>query len=156
MFSLIEHGRIKTTVQKAKELRRHVERAVTLGKRGGLHARRLLLSRYANSRFIDQLLTQWVPKFTDRPGGYTRIIKLGRRLGDNSEMAFIEFLGVDKIKERKAKKSKKGDEAKGDSHKSDEEESKKAKGNESGEQKAKSKKVKDKKKAKKAKKKTSK
>lgn len=90
--SLVEHGRIKTTLAKAKELRRHVERAVTIGKKQDLHAQRLLLSRYPNKATVATIMKDLAPRFKDRNGGYTRILKLGPRPGDNAEMAFIEFV----------------------------------------------------------------
>lgn len=90
--SLVEHGRIKTTVAKAKELRRHVERAVTTGKEGTLHAQRLLLSRYPNEKTVATIMKDIAPRMKTRPGGYTRILKLGKRPGDNADMAFIEFV----------------------------------------------------------------
>jgi large subunit ribosomal protein L17 len=94
--SLVEHGRIKTTVEKAKELRRHVEKAITLGKKSdGLATRRLLLSRYPNEETVETLLSDIAPRMKTRPGGYTRIIKIGRRPGDTAEMAFIEFVDYD-------------------------------------------------------------
>lgn len=94
--SLVEHGRIKTTVEKAKELRRHVEKAITLGKKSdGLATRRLLLSRIPNEATVDSLLSNLAPRMKDRAGGYTRIIKIGRRPGDQAEMAFIEFVDYD-------------------------------------------------------------
>lgn len=93
--SLVEHGRISTTVEKAKELRRHVERAITLAKKNTLAARRLLLSRYPNVKAVEALVADIAPRFSTRPGGYTRIIKIGRRPGDTAEMAFIEFVDYD-------------------------------------------------------------
>jgi large subunit ribosomal protein L17 len=90
--SLVEHGRIKTTLAKAKELRRHVERAVTTSKDQTLHARRLLLSRYPNEKTVSILMSDIAPRMKTRPGGYTRILKLGKRPGDNADMAFIEFV----------------------------------------------------------------
>jgi large subunit ribosomal protein L17 len=90
--SLVEHGRIKTTVAKAKELRRHAERAVTLGKKGTLSARRILLSRYPNKDTVQAIMTDISPRFKTRPGGYTRIMKLGNRPGDMAEMALIEWV----------------------------------------------------------------
>lgn len=92
MVNLVEHGRIKTTVDKAKELRRHIEPAITLGKKGDLATRRLLMSRIANETVVNAILTDVSKRFADRPGGYTRIIKIGRRPGDTAEMAFIEFV----------------------------------------------------------------
>jgi len=90
--SLVEHGRIKTTVAKAKELRRHVERAITTGKDNTLHARRLLLARYPNEKTVASIMQDIAPRMKKRPGGYTRILKLGKRPGDNADMAFIEFV----------------------------------------------------------------
>lgn len=90
--SLVEHGRIKTTLAKAKELRRHVEKAITVGKKQSLHARRLLLSRYPNEDIVSTIMTDLAPRFQDREGGYTRILKLGMRPGDRAEMAYIQFV----------------------------------------------------------------
>jgi large subunit ribosomal protein L17 len=93
--SLVEHGRIKTTVDKAKEARRHVERAITLGKKGTVAARRLILSRYPQAEVVKTIVNDLSVRFKDRNGGYTRIIKLGKRPGDMAEMAFIEFVDYD-------------------------------------------------------------
>jgi len=90
--SLVEHGRITTTVAKAKELRRHAERAVTLAKRGDLSARRLLLKRFPHEDTVKVLMSDLAPRFKSRPGGYTRILKLGTRMGDRAEMALIEWV----------------------------------------------------------------
>lgn len=95
MISLVEHGRIKTTVTKAKELRRHIEKAITLGKKDDLATRRLLMSRVPNKETVTSIVTDISKRMADRPGGYTRIIKIGRRPGDTSEMAFIEFVDYD-------------------------------------------------------------
>lgn len=92
VYSLVEHGRIKTTVTKAKELRRHVEKAITLGKKGTVHARRLLLERFPNQQTVSTLMDDLGKRFKTRNGGYTRIIKIGSRVGDAAEMAFIEFV----------------------------------------------------------------
>lgn len=100
--SLVEHGRITTTVTKAKELRRHVERAVTLGKKGTLHARRVLLSRYPKASTVEALMKDIGPRFKTRPGGYTRVIKLGTRKGDCAEMAFIEWVDYELPKKEEA------------------------------------------------------
>ncbi len=91
--SLVEHGRIKTTLAKAKEIRRHVEKAVTTGKKGTLHARRILLAKYPNDATVSKIMADWAPKMATRPGGYTQIFKLGPRPGDCAEMAFIQFVG---------------------------------------------------------------
>jgi large subunit ribosomal protein L17 len=93
--SLVEHGRITTTVDRAKEARRHVEKAITLGKKGDLNTTRLLLSRYPNKNVVSIIMKDLAPRFASRPGGYTRIIKIGRRPGDTAEMAFLEFVDYD-------------------------------------------------------------
>lgn len=93
--SLIEHGRITTTVDRAKEVRRHVEKAITLGKKGDLATTRLLMSRYPNKDAVATIVKDLAPRFKTRPGGYTRIIKIGRRPGDTAEMAFLEFVDYD-------------------------------------------------------------
>ena len=99
VYSLVEHGRIKTTVARAKEVRRHVEKAVTTAKKASLHARRLLMARYPNEACVDTLCTDLNKRFATRPGGYTRIVKVGARAGDQSDMAFLEFVDyVPKVK----------------------------------------------------------
>lgn len=95
MTSLVEHGRIKTTVARAKEVRRHIERVVTLGKKGDLNSIRLVISRLANQDLGLELVKSIAPRFKDRSGGYTRVIKIGRRPGDTAEMAFLEFVDFD-------------------------------------------------------------
>lgn len=106
MVSLVEHGRIKTTVARAKEVRRHIEKAVTLGKKGDLNSLRLLIARLANKDMALELVKNVSPRFKDRDGGYTRVIKIGRRPGDTAEMAFLEFVDYDfKAKAGAAKKS---------------------------------------------------
>jgi len=90
--SLVEHGRICTTVPKAKEVRKHVEKAITYGKKGTVHARRVLASRYPNTNTVSTIVDDLSKRFVERPGGYTRIIKIGARAGDKAEMAFIEFV----------------------------------------------------------------
>jgi len=92
VYSLVENGRIKTTITKAKEVRRHVEKAVTLGKRGGLSARRLLLARFPHDAVVDLLVGDLTKRFATRPGGYTRIVKIGARAGDQADMAYLEFV----------------------------------------------------------------
>jgi large subunit ribosomal protein L17 len=104
MASLVEHGRIKTTVVKAKEAKRHIERLITLGKKGDVAARRLILSRIANPEATAAIVGDLAKRFESRPGGYTRVIKIGRRPGDTAEMAFLEFVDFDwKQKDEKAK-----------------------------------------------------
>lgn len=109
--SLIEHGRITTTVDRAKEVRRHVEKAITLGKKGDLATTRLLMSRFPNKEAVSTIMKDIAPRFKTRPGGYTRIIKIGRRAGDTAEMAFLEFVDYDfeakgSAQEEKAVKAK--------------------------------------------------
>ena len=95
MNSVIEHGRIKTTVVKAKEVRRHVEKAVTLAKKDDLNSIRLLIGRLANRDNALALVKTVAPRFKDREGGYTRVTKIGRRPGDTAEMAYLEFVDFD-------------------------------------------------------------
>ena len=90
--SLIEHGRITTTDSRAKELRKLVDRMITLGKRGDLHARRQVSLVIRTRQVVAKLFDQIGPRFKDRPGGYTRIIKLGSRLGDNAPQSIIELV----------------------------------------------------------------
>lgn len=93
--SLIEHGRIRTTLAKAKALRPFVERIVTLAKKGDLHRRRVALSRLRNKEAVKKLFSERAGDFAKRAGGYTRIYKLGdARIGDAAEMAIIEFVGA--------------------------------------------------------------
>jgi large subunit ribosomal protein L17 len=90
--SLIKHERLRTTEAKAKELRPFVEKLVTLGKRDSLHARRRALSILPQKDVVRRLFGEISPRFSERPGGYTRILKLGPRSGDGAPMAFIEFV----------------------------------------------------------------
>ena len=105
VVSLVEHERIRTTLPKAKELRRHVERAVTIGCRADLAATRLLMSRYNHKDTVYKLTHDLCHRFKERPGGYTRIIKLSQRLGDGAPMAFIEFVDYthERVQEQKFK-----------------------------------------------------
>jgi len=91
-ISLFEHGRITTTLPKAKELRGFAERLVTIARRESPQAHRLVFARLQNKEITKKLLNEYGPKYKERPGGYTRIIKRGRRLGDNAEMAYIEMV----------------------------------------------------------------
>lgn len=90
--SLFRHGRINTTTEKAKELRGFAERLITLAKRGDLHARRMAARQIADREVLAQLFDQIGPRFAERPGGYTRVLKLGHRRGDGAEMALIELV----------------------------------------------------------------
>lgn len=93
--SLIEHEQIKTTLPKAKELRRIVEKLITLGKRGDLHARRLADSRLKQDMHVAKLFEILGPRYKDRNGGYVRVLKAGYRYGDMAPMAIIEFVDRD-------------------------------------------------------------
>jgi large subunit ribosomal protein L17 len=90
--ALIEHGRIKTTEAKAKAVKPFAEQMITLGKRGDLHARRLALAELRSQDVVHQLFADVAPRFADRPGGYTRIVKLGPRNGDAAEMVYLELV----------------------------------------------------------------
>jgi large subunit ribosomal protein L17 len=93
--ALVKHEQIKTTLPKAKELRPLVEKLVTLGKRGDLHARRLLIAKTRDSKTAAKLIDTLGPRYEDRAGGYLRVLKAGFRSGDNAPMAIIEFVDRD-------------------------------------------------------------
>ena len=92
MNSLIEHEAIKTTVPKAKELRRVVEPMITLAKNDSVANRRLAFARLRDDASVAKLFTELGPRYNARPGGYTRILKMGFRVGDNAPMAFVELV----------------------------------------------------------------
>ncbi|HEY0592206.1 MAG TPA: 50S ribosomal protein L17 [Thermoanaerobaculia bacterium] len=126
LASVIEHERIITTLPKAKELRPIVEKTVTLGREDSVHNRRLAAASLQNDALVSKLFDTIGPRFTDRPGGYTRIIKLGARRGDDAERAILEFVDFElkteaakpaagKAKAAPKKKAKaEGDEAEGE------------------------------------------
>ncbi len=94
--ALIKHEQIKTTLQKAKELRAVVDRLITLGKRGDLHARRIAISRlHGDKKLAEKLFGDLADRYRDRPGGYTRVVKAGFRYGDSAPMAIIEWVDRD-------------------------------------------------------------
>ncbi len=93
--SLIKHEQIKTTLPKAKELRPIVEKLVTLGKRGDLHARRAAIAKIGDEEMVRKLFDVLGPRYKERNGGYTRVLKAGFRLGDAAPMAVIEFVERD-------------------------------------------------------------
>ena len=103
LASLFTHERIMTTLPKAKDLRPLAEKMITLGKRGGLHARRLALKNLPDRGAVGKLFDEIAPRFKDRIGGYTHILKLGRRPGDGAEMAILEFVDFD-FAQRQAEK----------------------------------------------------
>ena len=102
--ALIDKERIRTTLAKAKELRGKVEKTITLGKKGTLHARRYALKLVADKGSLKKIFGPLSERYANRPGGYTRVIKLGHRLGDDAPMAFIELVdreGDTPVKEKK-------------------------------------------------------
>jgi large subunit ribosomal protein L17 len=90
--ALIEHGRIKTTEAKAKAVKPIAEKMITLGRRGDLSARRQALAYLRSQEVVHQLFAEVAPRFADRPGGYSRIVKIGPRFGDAAEMVYLELV----------------------------------------------------------------
>jgi large subunit ribosomal protein L17 len=90
--AVIEHGRIRTTEAKAKEVRPVVEKMITLGKRGDLHAHRQAVAFLRSKAIVHTLFAEVAPRFAERPGGYTRVVKLGPRQGDAAPMAYLELV----------------------------------------------------------------
>jgi large subunit ribosomal protein L17 len=90
--ALIEHGRIETTAAKAKAVRPFAEKMITLGRRGDLHARRQALAALRSNEVVHRLFAEVAPRFADRAGGYTRIVRLGPRQGDAAEMVYLELV----------------------------------------------------------------
>jgi len=109
--ALFEHERIVTTLPKAKELRPIVEKLVTQGKKGSLHARRRILSYVRSKDVAHKVMDEIAPRYADRPGGYVRILKLGYRDGDKTEMALVELIGPEKVKEAPKKETKEKEKA---------------------------------------------
>jgi large subunit ribosomal protein L17 len=99
--SMVEHGQLNTTLAKAKEMRRHVERVITYGKANTVHARRLAYSVLGDRSLVKKLFDEIAPAFQGRPGGYTRVIKAGFRKGDSAPMAIIQFVEESTIKPKK-------------------------------------------------------
>ena len=93
--ALIKHEQITTTLPKAKELRPVAEKLITLGKRGGLHARRQAIAQLQDERIVDKLFTSLADRYKARPGGYCRVLKAGVRYGDAADMAVIELMDRD-------------------------------------------------------------
>src|SRR5215470_2069765 len=118
--SFLEHGRLMTTLPKAKEVRPLAEKMITLGKRDSLHARRQVQSYLMRDGIAKNVFDTIAPRFADRNGGYSRIIKLGNRKGDGADLAIIELLGSElevkkaeraaQASEKEAKKGKKEEE----------------------------------------------
>src|SRR5438094_9020971 len=93
--SLIEHGRIRTTEAKAKAVKPYAEKMITLGRRGDLHARRQALAELRSQEIVHKLFADVGPRMAERPGGYSRIVKLGQRQGDAAEMVYLELVDYD-------------------------------------------------------------
>jgi large subunit ribosomal protein L17 len=103
LVSLLEHQRIRTTLAKAKELRKWADKIVTLGKKNSLHARRLAFSLLRNEGTVKKLFDEIAPQYKDRQGGYTRIYKMGWRHGDSAPMSLIELVTHSAAPEKKKK-----------------------------------------------------
>ena len=138
--SLIEHKRINTTLAKAKALRKYVEPLITKSKDDTTHSRRIVFSYLQNKHSVKELFDEVSQKISDRPGGYTRIIKLGNRLGDNADLCLIELVdfnqftkesdtttGNKKTRRRRKSKSKVSDSPKNNESKSNDKEVSKSK-----------------------------
>jgi len=102
--SVIVEDRVETTVAKAKAVRPHVEKMITLGKKGDVHSRRLALSFLMTDKAVERLFDTVAPRYGDRQGGYLRIVRTGFQKGDGAEKAFIELLGSEKVLDEKREK----------------------------------------------------
>ena len=111
LVSLVEHERVRTTLAKAKELRRWAEKMITLGKKDSLHARRLAFAFLRDEDSVKKLFTEIAPRFKDRQGGYTRIYKVGWRQGDAAPLSLIEWVTVSVGEEKKKSRVTKAKEA---------------------------------------------
>ena len=110
--SLFKHKRIKTTLAKAKELRGFAEKLITKAKKGDLHSQRQVMEHLKDKEVVKELLSEIVEKIGDRPGGYTRVVKLGQRFGDAAQMAVIELVDYNEIVTAKEEKQKEKRDAK--------------------------------------------
>ena len=102
--SILIEDRVETTLAKAKAVRPHVEKMITLGKKGDLHSRRQALSFLQTREAVSRLFETVAPRYTDRQGGYLRIVRTGFRVGDGGEKAFLELLGAETVLEEKRQK----------------------------------------------------
>ncbi len=110
--ALFRHERIKTTLPKARELRPYAERLITMARRDSLHARRNVLREVSDKDVVKKLFGTLAPRFASRPGGYTRTLKLGPRVGDGADMAIVELIGSEPTfkkqkEEKKARRERK-------------------------------------------------
>ena len=103
---MIMHKRIKTTDAKAKELRTFIEPLITLAKKNDLHSRRMVIRKLPNKKIVSSLYDDIAPQYADRPGGYTRIIKLGYRDNDRAPVSIIEFVDMVDVPSQEEKESK--------------------------------------------------
>jgi len=103
---LLARDRIETTDEKAKEIRRYADRMVTLGKQGTLAARRRAIAFIGDPKVVGRLFTDVAPRFADRPGGYTRVVKLGTRVGDAAKLSMIELTGTSESVESDKKRKR--------------------------------------------------
>lgn len=110
--SLFRHKRIKTTIAKAKEARGYAESLITKAKKNDLHARRVISEVIKDRKVLKELFDEIVPKVGDRPGGYTRVVRLGRRLGDAAELAILELVDFNEVANETAAEQKEKREAK--------------------------------------------
>ena len=106
--ALFERERIETTLMKAKELRPFAEKLITKGKRDDLHSRRLVMRHIQDRRIVKKLFESLAPRFAERNGGYSRILRLGIRPGDGAEMALVELIGSEPVFKKEAPGKKKG------------------------------------------------
>jgi large subunit ribosomal protein L17 len=113
--SLLKHKRIKTTLAKAKEARGYVEDIITKARKGGLHQQRLVMEKIHDHEVVKELFAEIVSKVGDRPGGFTRVVKLGNRKGDAASMAILELVDYNDIANQKAEEKKEAREAKRES-----------------------------------------
>ncbi len=104
--SLFKHKRIRTTEAKAKETRTYVEKLITKAKKNNLHARRQVLSLINDKEVVNELFNEIIPKIGERPGGYTRVVKLGNRIGDAAAMAILELVDYNDVANKKAEEQK--------------------------------------------------
>jgi large subunit ribosomal protein L17 len=104
--SLLKHKRIKTTLAKAKETRSFVEKLITKARKGDLHSKRLVASEIKDKEVLKELFSEIVNTVGDRPGGYTRVVKLGTRLGDSAQMAILELVDYNEAANKKAEERK--------------------------------------------------
>jgi large subunit ribosomal protein L17 len=104
--SVIKHERIRTTDMKAKEVRKIAEKMITLGKKGSLHARRQALAVVRDKSMVGKLFGELTERYRNRAGGYTRIVKMGYRFGDNAPVSILEFIPDEKKKEKVKAKGK--------------------------------------------------